>query len=150
MKNIPYASATSGDRARSEIENMLIYFGAATVSWITDFETHTTTLGFVYKNRQVQLRASAAGWASMYLKRHPWNSRRKQNKLDYEAGVLQQGLVAINSILRDWLKGQLTAIESGLLQFEHVFLPYMITEHGGTVSDHLDRIQFKLLEASKT
>jgi hypothetical protein len=34
--------------------------------------------------------------------------------------VLRQGHVAVNSILRDWVKGQMTAVECGILSFEAV------------------------------
>jgi hypothetical protein len=36
----------------------------------------------------------------------------------------------MNSILRDWVKGQVTAIECGVLSFEAVFMPYMLTNDG--------------------
>jgi hypothetical protein len=32
--------------------------------------------------------------------------------------MLRQGQVAVNSILRDWIKGQVTAVECGILSFE--------------------------------
>jgi hypothetical protein len=32
------------------------------------------------------------------------------------AAALDQGLIAVNSILRDWVKGQITAIETGILR----------------------------------
>jgi len=35
-------------------------------------------------------------------------------------------MVAANSILRDWVKGQIMAVETGLTEFRHVFLPYMV------------------------
>jgi hypothetical protein len=38
--------------------------------------------------------------------------------------------VAVNSILRDWIKGQVTAVESGILSFEAIFMPYMLTADG--------------------
>jgi hypothetical protein len=46
------------------------------------------------------------------------------------AGALEQGHVAVNSILRDWIKGQVTAVECGILSFEAVFMPYMLTSDG--------------------
>jgi hypothetical protein len=36
----------------------------------------------------------------------------------------------VNSVLRDWSKGQVTAVECGILSFEAVFLPYMLTADG--------------------
>jgi hypothetical protein len=32
--------------------------------------------------------------------------------------------------LRDWIEGQVTAIECGILSFEMVFMPYMLTADG--------------------
>jgi hypothetical protein len=49
---------------------------------------------------------------------------------NYEREAIEQGLIAINSILRDWVKGQLTAVECGILSFEAVFMPYMLTNDG--------------------
>ena len=45
-------------------------------------------------------------------------------------GVDAKALVAVNSALRDWIKGQVTAIETGILSFEAVFMPHMITNDG--------------------
>ena len=71
-----------------------------------DFEAHEIILAFTHRGRPIQLRASAKGWAAMYLKENPYNSRRRQSQRDYEAEVLRQGQIATNSILRDWIKGQ--------------------------------------------
>jgi hypothetical protein len=46
--------------------------------------------------------------------------------------------VAVNSILRDWIKGQITAVECGILSFESVFMPYMLTSDGRPV---IERVQ---------
>jgi hypothetical protein len=37
----------------------------------------------------------------MYLKAEPWSSRRRHTKAEWEAKALAQGLVAVNSIIRD-------------------------------------------------
>jgi len=34
----------------------------------------------------------------------------------WERAALDQGLIAVNSILRDWVKGQISAIETGILR----------------------------------
>jgi hypothetical protein len=78
----------------------------------------------------VQLHASAKGWAQMWLKANPWTYRHRTPRVEYEQAALRQGRMAVNSMLRDWIKGQVTAIESGLLSFEAVFMPYMLTADG--------------------
>jgi hypothetical protein len=41
-----------------------------------------------------------------------------------------QGLVAVNSILRDWCKGQVTGVECGMMPFEAVFMAHMLLPDG--------------------
>ena len=146
---VPYASATSGDRARDEIERMLRYFGCTQTGWATDWETYSVTLAFVYHGRAVQLKASAQGWAALYLNENPWNSQRRTKREEYENAALEQGLVAINSILRDWIKGQLTAIETGIFTFDHIFLPYMLMQDGKTVLENKESLTLKLIEGGQ-
>jgi hypothetical protein len=126
----PYASATSGAAARDEITKMLRRFGCESVGFMDDFEAYEVLLAFKHRGRPMQLRASAKGWAQMYLKENPWSHRRNGTRQEWEQKALRQGLIAVNSILRDWVKGQVMAVECGLLSFEAVFMPYMLTNDG--------------------
>jgi len=137
---LPYASATSGIKARDEILRILKRFGCESVGFMDEFDTHTLLLAFKCKGRNIQLRASAQGWASAYLRENPWTNRRRSTKHDWEQWALDQGMIAVNSILRDWVKGQVTAIETGILTFEHVFLPYMLMADGRTMAEHATKL----------
>lgn len=128
--NIPYQGATSGSAAREEITKTLRKFGCESVGFMDDFEDRSIILAFKHRGRAIQLKASANGWAALYLKENPWTSRRRCSKREWEEAAVKQGLVAINSILRDWVKGQVTAVECGLLSFDGVFMPYMLTNDG--------------------
>jgi hypothetical protein len=134
---IPYASATTGAAAREEITKVLRRFGCESVGFMDDFEKHEVLLAFTHRGRPIQLRASAKGWAQMFLKENPFTFRRQGTRQDYEQRALRQGLVAVNSILRDWIKGQVTAVECGILSFESVFLPYMLTADGRPLVDRI-------------
>lgn len=136
--NTPYASATSGASARDEITKVLRRFGCESVGFMDDFENYSVLLAFKHRGRQMQLRASAKGWATLYLKENPWSSRRRGYRKDYEEQAMKQGLIAVNSILRDWVKGQIMAVETGILSFEAVFMPYMLTSNGQTLVDRID------------
>ena len=87
-------------------------------------------LAFTHRGRQVQLRASAKGWAALYLKAEPWKSGRRGTRHDYEQKALAQGHIAVNSILRDWIKGSVAAVEAGILSFDSMFMPFMIGADG--------------------
>jgi len=134
---VPYASATSGAAAREEITKVLRRFGCANVGFMDDYERHEVLLAFEHHGSRVQLRASAQGWANMYLKANPWTSRRSLTQKAYENDALDRGLVAINSILRDWVKGQVTAVECGVLSFAGVFLPYTLASDGRPLIEHI-------------
>lgn len=133
----PYASATSGATARDEVTKILRRFGCESVGFMDDFEKHEVLLAFTHRGRPVQLRASAKGWAQMFLKENPWSFRRKGPQSEWEQAALRQGQTAVNSILRDWIKGQITAVECGILSFEAVFMPYMITSDGRPLIDRI-------------
>lgn len=136
--SVPYAGATSGMKARDEITKMLQRFGCESVGFMDDFAEQSVMLAFRHRGRPVQLKASAKGWAALYLRENPHTYRMRTSKQDHEQAALRQGLVAINSILRDWVKGQITAVECGILSFEAVFMPHMLTSNGQTV---VERIQ---------
>jgi hypothetical protein len=135
---VPYEGATSGGKARDEITKLLRRFGCESVGFMDDFEDHSVLLAFKHRGRQIQLRASARGWAALYLKEHPYSySRSRKTKVEHEQAALKQGDLAINSILRDWVKGQLTAVECGMISFEAVFMPYLLTNDGRPLIERL-------------
>lgn len=135
---VPYESATSGAAARDEVVKILRRFGCESVGFMDDFGDHSVLLAFTHRGRQIQLKASAKGWAQMYLKAKPWSTSMRVTCQQHEQRALQQGLIAVNSILRDWVKGQVTAVECGILSFEAVFMPYILTSDGRPL---IERVQ---------
>ena len=134
MMTMPYAQASSR-KARDETVKILADFGCESVGFMDEFKTHSVLLAFKWRGRAIQLRASATGWAETYLRRWPWTVRRRVDRSTYEKRALEQGIIAVNCILRDWVKGQITAIECGLMPFEHVFLAYTLTPSGKTLGE---------------
>jgi hypothetical protein len=132
----PYAHA-SGKNARDEICKILRNFGCENVGFMDNFAENSILLAFRHRGRNVQLQASAKGWAKMYIRENPWTSRKRVSRQEYEDRAMVQGMSAINSILRDWVKGQVTAIETGVLSFDDVFLPYMLTSDGRPLVEHI-------------
>ena len=135
--SVPYAGATGGG-AREEITKILRRFGCESVGFMDDFEKHEVLLAFTHRGRPMQLRASAKGWAQLYLKENPYTHRRKGTRIEHEQAALRQGHIAVNSILRDWIKGQITAVECGIVSFEAVFMPYMLTADGRPLIERLE------------
>lgn len=136
--SVPYENATSGASAREETVRLLRRMGCESVGFMDDFAAHDVLLAFVHRGRNVQLRASARGWAAMYLKARPFTHRTRGTCHEYEQKALRQGLISVNSMLRDWVKGQVVAVECGMMSFEDVFMPYMLTSDGRPL---IERVQ---------
>lgn len=134
---IPYATATSGDRALVELQRALAKFGCQSFGTMTDAERGMTIVQFKHRGRVVQLEASWKGYAAALLstqKRHYYGSKRLTN----EQKALEQAKVSVCSVLRDWVKGQITAVECGVMSFDAVFMPHMLLPSGERV---IDRVQ---------
>ena len=102
-----------------------------------DYAKHEVILAFKHRGVAMQLHASAKGWAQMWLKQNPWMYRHRTPRGDYEQAALRQGHIAVNSMLRDWVKAQVTIIECGILSFEAVFMPYMLGSDGRPLIERL-------------
>jgi stress-induced morphogen len=127
---VPYASATAGTKARAEIEKILRHFGCESVGFMDDWAKHEVLLAFTHRGRNMQIPVSAKGWAQKWLKENPQSYRSRLSHQEYEQEALRQGHIAVNSILRDLIKGQVTALECGSLSVEAVFMPFMLTSDG--------------------
>lgn len=134
---MPYYTARSGLSAREEITRILQHFGCQSVGFMDMFEERAVLLQFEHRGRQVQMKASAEGWAAAFLRESPWSSRMKRSETRYKEDALTQGMIAVNSILRDWVKGQITAIECGMFSFDHVFMPHMLAADGRPMVEHM-------------
>jgi hypothetical protein len=90
-------SGNNGSKAREEVTKVLRRFGCESIGFMDDFEKHEVLLAFTQRGRQVQLHASAKGWAQMYLKENPWTYNRRSQRVEYEQAALRQGHIAVAS-----------------------------------------------------
>lgn len=136
--SLPYESATSGERALGEIQKILRGFGCSKFGSMADDEAGEVLVQFEYRGRPVSVKASVKGYAAAWLREHPYNpSRSRSSKVDHERKALNIASIAIYSLLRDWIKGQVTAIETGILSFEGAFLGQIMLPSGETVLDRV-------------
>jgi hypothetical protein len=137
---LPYQNATVGDRAIADIQKILRAFGCTKFGTFSDDEEASITVQFEYKKRPVQMKASIRGYAAAWLKEHPYNaSRMKATRVEHERKALNIASVAVYSMIRDWIKGQITAIETGMLTFEGAFLAQLLLPDGKTVMEEIDK-----------
>ena len=145
---LPYSAATSGEKALGEIQKLLRAFGCNKFGSMVDDAAGELLVQFEYRGRMVSVKASTKGYAAAWLKENPWTSRRAGSRPQHEKKALDIASVAVYSILRDWIKGQIVAIETGILSFEGAFLGQIMLPNGRTVLEHAS--ESKLLAAPAT
>jgi hypothetical protein len=138
VSSIPYESATSGDKALTEIQRLLGKFGCQSFGTMTDAERGLTIVQFKFRERQVSLEASWKGYAAAWMKAHPLSTYRSYDRAAYDRKALEIGKVAVCSVLRDWIKGQMTAVECGIMSFDAVFMPHMLLSSGERLIDRVE------------
>ena len=135
---LPYATATSGQSPIDDIRRTIQTFGCSNFAPMEDFDEGSITIQFQYRGRMIQLAASAKRYAAAYLKWRPYTDRMRKTKNEYEQAALEAGQIAVWSILRDWIKGQLMAIETGILSFDAAFLGQILLPSGKTVHEQIE------------
>lgn len=135
---LPYSRATSGAKALAELQKILQGFGCTRFGTMTDTERGELLVQFSHRGRDVIARASYKGYAAALL-------RGKKPTLATERAALKQAEISVCSVLRDWIKGQVVAIECGVLTFEGAFLGQILLGNGQTILDHV--AQHQLLPA---
>jgi hypothetical protein len=134
---LPYENATSGKRAIDDMQKILIGFGCNKFGHMLDISAGELLVQFEYRGRQISVKASSAGYAAAWLKEHPYNHRMRTPKSKHEAKAKEIGAIAVYSIVRDWIKGQITAVETGILSFEGAFLGQIMLPSGKTVLEQV-------------
>jgi hypothetical protein len=130
---LPYEGATSGEKAAADMQKILAKFGCTRFGTMMDYADGFLLVQFGYRGRDVSLKASVHGYAAAWLKEHPYSYRSRVSKADHEQKAKQVAAIAVYSILRDWIKGQITAIETGVLSFEGAFFGQIMLPNGRTV-----------------
>lgn len=139
---IPYEDATAGDKALVETQRILAKFGCQSFGTMTDAERGMTIVQFKWRDRNISLEASWKGYANAWQKAHPFSGYPRLTRQDYDRKALEIGKVAVCSLLRDWVKGQVTAIECGIMSFDAVFMPHMLLPTGERLLDRVKAENF--------
>lgn len=135
---LPYENATSGAGALEDVSKVLKRFGCTRFGTMTDSDTGELIVQFTARGRDVTVKASIRGYAAAWLKEHPHGPRIKATRAQHERRAMEQAEISACSILRDWIKGQITAVEVGLVSFEGAFLGQILLGNGKTVMEHTE------------
>lgn len=136
---LPYENATSGSRALDDIQKILTQYGCQRFGTMTDNEKGEIIVQSNYRGREILVKASVRGYAAAWIKENRYNPGRHRHTLaEHERRATAQAQISTCSILRDWIKGQITAIEVGLLTFDGAFLGQILLPTGKTVLEAVE------------
>jgi hypothetical protein len=141
---LPYENSTSGDKALGDIQKLLRGFGCNKFGSMVDDTAGELMVQFEYSGKMVSVKASFTGYAAAWLKEHPYSSRMRCTKIEHERKAKDIAGIAVYSILRDWIKGQIMAIETGILSFEGAFLGQILLPSGQTILEHAQQSRLLL------
>lgn len=142
-KRLPYETATSGRRALAELQGIVERLGAESFGSMIDYQRNVMIVQFTHRGMTAHIEASIAGYAAAWIKAHPYRFSVRKNKTEHEREAQRVAGLATQSILRDWIKGQVTAIECGVISFEGAFLGSIMLPSGKTGLQHV--LETKLL-----
>lgn len=137
--SLPYENATSGDKALGDIQKLLRQFGCKKFGSFIDEDEQILTVQFVHRGKTVSIPASMRGYAAAWLQAHPYTSRMKKTKVEHERQALEKASVAVYSVVRDWVKANVTLVETGIMSFEGAFLGQILLPNGQTILDYAQR-----------
>ncbi|QQR69072.1 MAG: hypothetical protein IPI58_09685 [Alphaproteobacteria bacterium] len=132
---LPYENATSGASAINDVQKLVEKFGCSDFGVMQNFQRGETVVRFAYKGVVVEAKASANGYARAWLRENSYSKGRRCSEEEHRQRALKQGQLAVCSILRDWIKAQLMAIETDVLSFESAFMGQILLPNGKTASD---------------
>jgi hypothetical protein len=142
--SIPYSDASAGDRALAQVEKVLERFGVSQFGTMKDRDAGVLRVQFTHGGRSVDFEVSYSGYAAA-LTRDRFQDRRERAKTNsakskveaeaeaYAPRALAQAQISVCSVLRDYVKSQLVAIECGVLTFEEAFLAHILLPSGQRV-----------------
>lgn len=138
--SLPYENSTSGDKAFAEIQKILNRFECDSFGIMQKRAEQVTLVQFEWNGRRVQLPGHWGGYATTWLREHPYSSRMRCTEAEYREKAMQIAQVAVCSMLRDWVKAQVTAVECQLMTFEEVFMPHMLLPNGQRMVDAAQKL----------
>lgn len=121
---LPYQGViASSDKSLAQLQKILQEFGCQRFGIMNDIDRSEVIVQFEWRQQKVELRASWKGYADKLAKYTP---SQKQ---------VEQAKKSVCAALKDWVKGQTTIVECGVMSFEEVFMPQLLLPEGGRLID---------------
>ena len=135
-----YSSKASITNIVSAIQKILLQFGATGIGF--EYDNNGKIKGIMFKIEDIDGNSRTVRVPSQWEK-----CREILTQQGYYRDDDQAYRVALANV-KDWLDSQLAMLETDMVEFKQIFLPYMTNTQGQTVYEYLEQTKYKLLESS--
>lgn len=137
-----YTSSTSVSNIVSAIQKILLQFGATGIGF--EYSNNGLITGIMFKIEDKDGNSRAVKVPSQWEKCKEVLVQQGYYKSD------EQAYRTALANIRDWLDAQLALLQTDMVEFRQIFLPYMTNMQGQTVYEYLEQTKYKLLENSNS
>jgi hypothetical protein len=137
MRRFAEDTAVPISRSRGEIDQLLRSWGAQGIQWTDDFEHDRVMLRFVWPRGEQRFMAR-------FGIRLPGRKELERDAIDGRSGAVSERRLELlmqgrgkreHRVLGLWLKACLNAVDSGLVDSETLFLPFLEDRNGKTIAE---------------
>lgn len=128
MPLLNYTTQIDAGKTIGEIQKILAMHGASAILSEYDNNGYIVALSF-----KIRLEDREVGFKLPSDWRPVLKILENDNKVPYRLKTQEQALRVSWRILKDWIEAQMAIIETKMVKFDQVFLPYAITKNGKTV-----------------
>ena len=128
MSLFKYTTQVPADKTIGEIQRELAMHGASAILSEYDDKGHIVALSF-----KIKLDGREIGFKLPSDWRPVLKILEDDNKVPYRLKTQEQALRVSWRIIQAWVEAQMAIIETKMVKFDQVFLPYAVTKSGKTV-----------------
>lgn len=133
-----YTSSIPVSRIVSSIQKILLQFGATGIGF--EYDNNGQIKGIMFKIEDKDGNSRAVKVPSQWEKCKEVLIQQGYYKSD------EQAYRTALANVRDWLDSQLALLQTDMVEFKQIFLPYMTNMEGKTVYEYLEETKYKMLE----
>jgi len=142
MPLLNYTSKVPASRTVAQVQAKLVEHGARQAIMEWDDKGRVVALSFSVKtpNGDIPIRLPIDAVAILRVLQRQADNReipRQYANEDHAYRVAWR-------IIKDWVEAQLSLLQTEMVQLQEIFLPYIITNDGGTLFEHMEEKHFLL------
>ncbi len=146
MALLNYTTTIKVEKTIGEIQGILVKHGARAILSDYDVDGHINSISFQVETFKgiISIKLPANTESVLQVLKH---QKRRSNNSSIK-DTYDQAERCSWRIIKDWVEAQMAILETEMVKFEEVFLPYIITSSGQTVFQKYESNQLLLKDSA--